>query len=84
MQEFEKSRLLKRFEPPMFSGDVKSYDQWKKDYLRIVVPIVGMDVYFLRKCLVGEPFDDVKFAPTFEKAISRLDEKYGDNWKLII
>ena len=84
MTGLDLSSQLKRFEPPTFKGEVKLYDQWKQDYLRIVIPIVGEDLYYLRNCLVGEPFEDIKYLQTFEKAICRLDEKYGDERKLII
>ena len=84
MERMDLSPLLKRIEPPTFNGDIKLYGQWKKDYYRIVLPNVGEDIYYLQKCLVGEPLDDVKHAQTFDKAISRLDEKYGDSWKLSI
>ena len=46
MKGDEVAMMLKRFEPPVFEGSIKHYNQWRNDYYRIVVPSVGKDVYF--------------------------------------
>ena len=70
-------------DPPIFSGDTRSYGTFKKDYMRLIVPMYGRDAYALKKCLAGDALTCVEgVEDEFQEMFSRLDNKYGNPCKL--
>ncbi|XP_068222923.1 uncharacterized protein [Palaemon carinicauda] len=74
---------VKRLDPPEFSGDMRNYGTFKRDYMRLIVPFYGQDAYALKKCLSGEALTCVEgVEDEFEEMFRRLDDKYGNPCKL--
>ncbi|XP_068223879.1 uncharacterized protein [Palaemon carinicauda] len=74
---------VKRLDPPEFSGDMRNYGTFKRDYMRLIVPFHGQDAYALKKCLSGEALTCVEgVEDEFEEMFRRLDDKYGNPCKL--
>ena len=74
---------VKSLPSPTFSGDIRSYGIFIKDYERIMVPRYGNDPYALYQCLIGE----AKLCVTgvednYNEMVSRLRNEYGDPCKI--
>ena len=74
---------VKPLAPPVFSGEMRSYGTFKKDYMRLIVPMYGEDAYALKKCLNGDALSCVEgVEDKFKEMFRRLDNKYGNKCKL--
>ena len=51
----EKNKVLKvkSIQPPVFSGDIRDYPNFKEDYKRLMKSSFDKDPYALRSCLSG-------------------------------
>lgn len=62
---------------------MRNYGTFKKDDMRLIVPVYGKDVYALKKCLTGETLKCVEGVDDdFGEMFSRHDDKYGNSCKL--
>lgn len=74
---------VKSLTPPKFSGNVREYGTFKKDYLRLMHPVYGDDPYAFKSCLSGEALEWIKGVDDdYDRMVSRLEEKYGNLTKL--
>ena len=78
------SRQLKRIQLPVFTGDKRSYRNWKAAFIACVDTAPSTCEYKLlqlRQCLSGEALDVIEslghFAAAYEAAEERLERKYG-------
>ncbi|XP_068225322.1 uncharacterized protein [Palaemon carinicauda] len=74
---------LKKLEPPKFSGSVRAFPAFVRDYERLVVSQHGKDPYVLRISLEGEPRRLVEDIDDYKRMWDRLNEAYGNEGKLI-
>lgn len=55
---------------------MRSYGTFKKDYMRLIVPVYGKEAYALTKYLTGEALTCVEgVEDEFEEMFCRLDSK---------
>ena len=74
---------VKSLPHPEFSGDIRKFGTFTKDYDRLMTPIYGRDPYALYKCLTGEAVECVRgVEDNFDSMISRLNTKYANPCKL--
>ena len=76
-----------RMKHPVFSGNVRLYASFKKDFKLIVQPFHSDDSHqaFVMKqcCLSGEPKSLVANLETMDSIWKRLDDKYGDKLDIV-
>ena len=71
---------------PVFNGKTRDWPQFKKDFLSQVVPCVTQDTtkcYTLRNALAEDAKVRVRNIDNFVEMWTRLDEKYGDEGKMV-
>lgn len=74
---------VKPVDGPKFSGDIRQYSTFCKDYKRIMMPLVGSEAFHLRASLEGEAAKVVVgVEDDFSEMMKRLDLIYGDPAKL--
>ena len=70
---------LKKLEIPKFEGDPKDYYKWKSIYERYTKEYDDETKYdYLLNSMMGEARRYVENKATYDEAIIRLDEKYGN------
>lgn len=75
---------VKALQPPCFSGEIREYHNFKEDYKRLMECTFSKDPYALRSCLSGEALMAVRGVENdYDEMFKRLDEKFGDNRKLV-
>ena len=62
---------VKKLDPPKFSGNIREYPTFVKDYVKYMEPTYGRDAYALRCCLTGKALD----------VVSGVDDDYEEMWK---
>lgn len=72
---------IKGLQPPMFSGEIRDYPNFKKDNKRLLESNFDMDPYALRSCLGWIALNSVKGVEY--DLTDRLDEKFGNNCILV-
>ncbi|XP_068229430.1 uncharacterized protein [Palaemon carinicauda] len=85
VKAIDKSKVkVKKFEPPMFEGNLRNYPTFKEDYENLVKSIYGTDPYALKMCLGGEALQAVKGSEgNYDEMIQRLDDKFGNPRKIV-
>ena len=79
-----KKLTVKKLDPPIFSGDLRDFPNFKDDYERLVVPTYGQDPYALRQCLAGEALQSVKgLESDYNEMLRRLEQKCGNHRKIV-
>ena len=74
---------VKKLDSPEFSGQIRDYPSFKRDYERHMIPSFGNDPFALKKCLKGEALATVKGVDDdFDEMFRRLDLKFGRPEKL--
>lgn len=69
---------VKRLDAPEFSGNIRDYPSFKRDYEHHMVTAYGEDPFALKKCLSGEALRTVKGVDdNYVEMFRRLDLKYG-------
>ena len=77
-EEESKKLKVKPLQAPSFSGNVREYPSFRKDYEAHMVPHYGKDTFALKNCLSGDallavqPVDD-----SYDQMVQRLDFKFG-------
>ena len=81
----EESKLkTKKLDAPTFSGNLREYPTFKRDYERHMHPVYGNDAYALRGCLKGNAEKVVRgVEDNYQEMFHRLDKKYGCEEKLV-
>ncbi|XP_064112965.1 uncharacterized protein LOC135219811 [Macrobrachium nipponense] len=81
----DKSKVkVKKFEPPMFEGNLRNYPTFKEDYENLVKSIYGTNPYALKMCLGGEALHAVKGSEgNYDEMIQHLDDKFGNSRKIV-
>ena len=75
---------VKRLEIPKFSGEVRNYPSFKRDYKIHVESFYGKDTFALKNCLSGEALNHVQAVDNdYDEMMKRLDFKYGRPDKMI-
>ena len=77
---------LNKLPMPSFSGKIRDYPRFKKDFMKIVMPRIGSGdpSYALMSCLKDEPKSIVTCISDDASAMwKRLDEVYGDPSKIV-
>ena len=73
-----------KLENPTFSGDIRDYPTFRKDYENHMIPSFGQDPFALRSCLSGKALQAIQgLHDNFEEMMNRLDAKYGCKEKLV-
>ena len=79
-----KTIKTKKLDAPHFSGKLRDYPSFKKNYERHMKPVYGDDPYALRVCLTGDAELTIKgVEDDYRKMFERLDDKYGCPEKLV-
>ena len=74
---------VKSLPSPTFSGDIRKFGTFIKDYKRLMLPRFGEDPYAFYSCLLGKAKDCVSgVEDSFEEMVSRLTKAYGDPCKI--
>ena len=69
---------VKNLDAPEFSGNIRDYPSFKRDYERHMMSSYGQDPFALKKCLSGDALRTVKGVDDdFTEMFHRLDIKYG-------
>ena len=78
--EIQKENVLrvKSLTSPKFTGNIREYGTFTKDYSRLMCPVYGNDPYAFKSCLSGEVLEWVEGDDDYDTMLSRLDEKYGN------
>ena len=72
------SLKVKKLDAPEFSGNIRDYPSFKRDYEHHMVTSYGTDPFALKKCLSGEALRTVKGVDdNYTEMFRRLDLKYG-------
>ncbi|KAK4319307.1 hypothetical protein Pmani_009766 [Petrolisthes manimaculis] len=75
---------VKSSDPPKFSGNIRDYPTFRKDYERLVTNNYGENPYALKSCLTGDALAVVRgVEDSFSEMVKRLDDKFGNSVKLI-
>lgn len=74
---------IKKVEPPTFSGDVRDFPTFVKDYNRLVVARHGKDPFILRQSLQGKAREVVGRLDEFDEMWRRLDDRFGSSAKIV-
>ena len=74
---------IKKVEPPIFSGDVRDFPKFVKDYTRLVVSRHGKDPFILRQSLQGKAREVVGRLDEFDTMWERLDDRFGSSAKIV-
>ena len=75
---------VKRLETPKFSGVMRNYPSFKRDYKLHVESYYGKDTFALKNCLTGEALGYVQAVDDdYDEMVKRLDFKYGRPDKLV-
>ena len=69
---------FKKLDTPVFSGNLRDYPNFKRNYETHMIPIHGKDPYALKGSLTGEALDLVQgLYDDFDEMIIRLDANTG-------
>ena len=80
----KKTINVKKLDAPKFSGKIRDYPTFKKDYKHYMEPNYGEDSYALRSCLSGKALDTVFGVDgDYEHMWKRLDTVFGDTEKIV-
>ena len=83
-EEKDKALKVKSIPPPVFSGEIRDYPNFKEDYERLMKGSFHKDPYALRSCLSGPALSVVQGVENdYDKMFKRLDDKFGDSCKLV-
>ena len=75
---------VKKLAPPKFSGNIREYPTFVKDYVKYMEPTYGRDAYALRCCLTGKALDEVSGVnDDYEEMWKRLNLVFHDSEKLV-
>ena len=75
---------VKKLDVPTFSGNIREYPAFKRDYELHMLPSFGKDPFALRSCLQGSALETIHgLYDNFEEMMDRLDTKYGCPAKLV-
>ena len=68
-----------------FSGRLRYYPNWKNEFNKYVLPIVGKSSLYLSAALEkdSEPYKLVEGLDDFDKMFKRLDETFGNSRRVI-
>ena len=83
-EEKDKALKVKSIPPPVFSGEIRDYPNFKEDYERLMKGSFHKDPYALRSCLSGPALSVVQGVENdYDKMFKRLDDKFGDSCKMV-
>ena len=75
---------IKKLDAPTFSGNIRDYPTFKKDYKYHMSSRYGNDPFVLKKCLSGDAEVTVRgVEDSFTEMFKRLDDEYGRPEKLV-
>ena len=74
---------IKKVEPPIFTGDVRDFPTFVKDYTRLVVSRHGKDPFILRQSLQGKAREVVGRLDEFDDMWKRLEDRFGSSAKVV-
>ena len=75
---------VKRLDPPIFSGKIRDFPTFVKDYAHYMEPTYGPDAYALRKCLSGKAlYVVVGVDDDYNEMWKRLKAAFGDSEKVV-
>ncbi|XP_045115478.1 uncharacterized protein LOC123507035 [Portunus trituberculatus] len=74
---------IKKVEPPIFSGDVRDFPTFVKDYTRLVINRHGKDPFILRQSLQGKAREVVGRLDDFDEMWTRLNDRFGSSAKIV-
>ena len=75
---------IKKLDAPFYSGNIRDYPTFRKDYERHMISRYGSDPFALKKCLSGDAELAVRgVEDNFDEMLKRLDERYGRPEKLV-
>ena len=69
--ELQSKMHVKKLDTPKFSGNLRDFPIFIKDYIRYMEPTFGDDPYALRSCLSGKALE----------AVIGVDDDYSEMWK---
>ena len=76
---------IKRLQAPNFSGNIRDYPNFKRDYENHMEKFYGKDPFALKNCLSGEALIHVQAVDdNYDETMQRLDFKYGRPEKLVV
>ena len=78
-----KNLVVKKLDPPRFSGNVREYPTFVKDFNRLMVSQHGQDPYVFRQSLSGKALDVVGGIDEYDLMWERLEERFGCTTKLV-
>ena len=78
-----KNLVVKKFDPPRFSANVREYPTFVKDFNRLMVLQHGQDPNVLRQSLSGKALDIVGGIDEYDLMRERLEERFGCTIKLV-
>ena len=78
-----KTVVVKKLDPPRFSGIIREYPTFVKDFNRLMVPQHGKDPYVLRQSLSGRALDVVAGVDEYDLMWERLQCRFGCTTKLV-
>ena len=75
---------IKRLQAPNFSGNIRDYPSFKRDYENHMEKFHGKDPFAIKNCLSGEALIHVQAVDdNYDEMMQRLDFKYGRPEKLV-
>ena len=76
--------MVKKLEAPTFSGSIRDYPTFKRDYAVHMQPSFGKDPYALRSCLIGKALETVQgVGDSYEEMMDRPESRHGCSEKLV-
>ena len=80
----ESRLMVKKLEAPSFSGSIREYPTFKRDYDVHMFPSFGEDPFSLRSCLSGKALEVVQgIGDDYKEMRKRLELKFGCPEKLV-
>ena len=74
----KESVKVKKLDAPVFSGEIREFPSFKRDYESIMFPTYGTDPFALKKSLTNEALKTVQGVDNnYEEMWKRLELKYG-------
>ena len=79
-----KTLTVKKLNAPSFSGNIRDYPNFKKDYLAHMIPTFGEDPFALRSCLTGKALELIQgVGDDYTEMMMRLELRFGCSEKLV-